>query len=111
MHNTHPPLMPLSNKLSQQQLTLFLRKALPELSKDYAILEAHLQHQQWAEASQQAHKLLSMIKLLGLDALLPLLLQIQADTPSSRTEPFRQTLHHTYQEQLAALSALSTAPG
>lgn len=103
--------MPLGSKLSQQQLTLFLRKALPELTKDYTLLETHLQHQQWVDASRQAHKLLSMIKLLGMEALLPLLLQIQAENPTSRTETFRQTLHHTYQEQLAALSALSAAPG
>ncbi|WML89722.1 hypothetical protein RCF98_12150 [Thiothrix lacustris] len=110
MPTTQTSTMPLSNKLSQQQLSLFLRKALPELTKDYAALDAHLQDQQWAKAVQQAHKLLSTIKLLGLDTLLPLLLQIQEDTPESRTDTFRQTLHNTSQQQLTALAALAPPP-
>lgn len=81
-----------------------MRKILPEMHQEYAELETQLQRQAWQQASRQAHKLLSMVKLLGLDELLPLLLQIEAAHPCTQTETFRLHLQQTYQTQLASLS-------
>ncbi|MEZ5452143.1 MAG: hypothetical protein R3E93_04885 [Thiothrix sp.] len=110
MHNTQSPSIPLGNKLNPQQLSVFMRKILPELDRDYAMLDTLLQNRQWEEAARQAHKLLSVVKLLGLEALLPLLQQIEAADPESQTKAFRSTLTHTYRQQLAALSALTLPP-
>lgn len=110
MSNTPTPTMPLGNKLNPQQLSVFMRKMLPELNRDYATLDTLLQNQQWQAAARQAHKLLSVVKLLGLDAMLPLLLQLEAANPATRTEAFRNTLADTCQQQLEALSTLVIPP-
>ncbi|MDQ5766902.1 hypothetical protein [Thiothrix subterranea] len=94
----------LTTQLTPQQLRVLLRKFRPALDSDYALLEQHLCQQHWEDAARQAHKLLAISKLLGMDALLLLLLQIEAMSPSTQTVTFRHTLQQTYQEQLTSFT-------
>ncbi|MDD5394883.1 MAG: hypothetical protein PHE17_17835 [Thiothrix sp.] len=67
----------LGGRLNQQQLAIFMRKAIPELKRDYAQLCLHLENQQWVEASKVAHQLKAIVKLLGMDELLPYLQTVE----------------------------------
>jgi len=48
-----------------------MRKAIPELKRDYAQLCLHLENQRWTDAAATAHRLKAIVKLLGMDELLP----------------------------------------
>jgi hypothetical protein len=67
----------LGGRLNPQQVALFMRKAHAELAREYATLGSYLENQQWADASAIAHKLKAIVKLLGMDELLPYLQTIE----------------------------------
>lgn len=72
---------PLSGKLSEAQWQEFLRKAFPELQRDYARLDICLEKQRGEEARQLAHKLKGVVDLLGMDELVDDLVTINALFP------------------------------
>ena len=100
----------MCNQLSPQQLELLLRKFLPSLEQDYAVLEAHLQNKRWKGASQQAHKLLSVSKLLGMDTLIPLLQQVEACDSMVQTAIFLNNIRYSWQENVQILTRQSYCP-
>jgi HPt (histidine-containing phosphotransfer) domain-containing protein len=94
----------LASKLDAKQYQQFLRRAVPELKQDCEHLLELLQTQQWTESTHAAHKLLSVCKLLELDALLPLLQRIHHDRGQSGIADVAQW-QPLYQAELAALEA------
>lgn len=101
----------LRKKLNGRQLTAFLHKTLPEINRDYAELEKSLHAQQWDNAAKQAHKLLSIVKLLDMNSLIPLLQQIEQATLDSKTTGFYYVLQQTYQQALEALATSTSDAG
>ena len=99
----------LSSKLDAHQFKQFLRMASPTLHKDFPQLENTLRLQQWADAARQAHKLLSVAKLLNLETLLPLLQTVEKANPDLITAAFQEQFRQQYQAQLAALDATLAA--
>ncbi len=67
----------LGGRLNPQQFALFMRKAHAELAREYATLGLHLENQCWTDAAAIAHQLKAIVKLLGMDELLPYLQTIE----------------------------------
>ncbi len=93
-------------QLQPQQLVNFLQKALLELQQDYQILDQYLLEQQWADAAKAAHKLASLSKLLGTQAMSDYLVCIaEQKMPRLQQVDFRSGLHQAYQQDLHTLQA------
>jgi HPt (histidine-containing phosphotransfer) domain-containing protein len=104
MPNTNYWLEGLAEQLNPQQLGHFLQKAIPELQQDYQLLDQALDQADWAVASKTAHKLGSLSKLLGMQAMSHYLLKItEAPSEQLQTAAFRLKLQKAYTQDLRLL--------
>ena len=104
MPNTNYWLEGLAAQLNPQHLGDFLQKAIPELQQEYQLLDQYLEQAQWAAASKTAHKLSSLSKLLGMEAMAQYLVKIQ-ENPCEQTQSaaFRLKLQKAYVQDLRLL--------
>ena len=104
MPNTNYWLEGLAEQLNPQQLGHFLQKAIPELQQEYQLLDQSLEQGDWAAASKTAHKLGSLSKLLGMEAVSSYLLKItEAPHEQLQTAAFRLKLQKAYAQDLCLL--------